>query len=197
MMRPLVMDFPGESSAFTHPSEYMFGKSLLVAPVTEPHVTERIVYLPGSAAWYDFWTGKRFDGGQSVDVVAPLDRIPLMVRAGSIIPMGPIIQYSTESSDPVEIRIYPGANGEFTLSEDENDGYAYERGLYSLITFRCDDARKRLTIGARNGSYPGVLQNRTLRVVVVRENSGVGEDVSGSPDRTIPYAGTEVAADLK
>jgi alpha-D-xyloside xylohydrolase len=132
-----------------------------------------------------------------VDVVAPLDRIPLMVRAGSIIPMGPIIQYSTESSDPVEIRIYPGANGEFTLSEDENDGYAYERGLYSLITFRCDDARKRLTIGARNGSYPGVLQNRTLRVVVVRENSGVGEDVSGSPDRTIPYAGTEVAADLK
>jgi alpha-D-xyloside xylohydrolase len=197
MMRPLVMDFPGESSAFTHPSEYMFGKSLLVAPVTEPHVTERIVYLPGSAAWYDFWTGKRFDGGQSVDVVAPLDRIPLMVRAGSIIPMGPIIQYSTESSDPVEIRIYPGANGEFTLSEDENDGYAYERGLYSLITFRCDDARKRLTIGARNGSYPGVLQNRTLRVVVVRENSGVGEDVSGSPDRTIPYAGTEVVADFK
>ena len=175
----------------------MFGRSLLVAPVTEPDVAERNVYLPGSAAWYDFWTGKRFDGGRSADVAAPLDRIPLVVRAGSIIPMGPVIQYSTESSDPLEIRIYPGANGEFALYEDENDGYNYEKGLYSLITFRWDDARKRLTIGARNGSYPGMLQDRTLNVVVVRENNGVGGGVSGPPDRTIPYAGTEVVADFK
>lgn len=197
MMRPLVMDFPGDSSALTHPYEYMFGKALLVAPVTEPGVAERNVYLPGSAAWYDFWTGKRLAGGLTADVAAPPDRIPLMVKAGSIIPMGPLIQYSTEKSDPVEIRIYPGANGEFSLYEDENDGYDYEKGLYSLITFRWNDAHKRLIIAARNGSYPGMLQNRTFNVVVVNENNGVGDGVSGSPDKAIPYAGTEVVADFK
>ena len=111
--------------------------------------------------------------------------------------MGPFIQYSADKSDPVELRIYAGADGEFNLYEDENDGYNYEKGLYSLITFRWDDAHRRLTIDARKGSYPGMLQNRTLNVVVVRETGGVGEDVSVSPDRTIPYAGTEVVADFR
>jgi alpha-D-xyloside xylohydrolase len=197
IMRPLVMDFRGDNSALSHPYEFMFGKAFLVAPITEPDIAGWNVYLPASAAWCDFWTGKRYGGAQTVGVASPPERIPLMVKAGSIVPMGPFIQYSTEKNDPLEIRIYPGANGEFTLYEDENDGYNYEKGLYSLITFRWDDARRRLTIGARNGSYPGMLQNRTLNVVVVRETGGVGEDVSGSPDRTIPYAGTEVVADFK
>jgi alpha-D-xyloside xylohydrolase len=197
MMRPLVMDFNGDTAALNQRFEYMFGQALLVAPVTEPNVDEWNVYLPKSAAWYDFWTGKRFDGGQTTEVAAPLDRIPLMVKAGSIIPMGPSIQYSTERNDPVEIRIYPGANGVFTLYEDENDGYNYEKGLYSLIAFQWNDADKRLTIGTRNGSYPGMLQNRTFDVVLVNGNRGVGVDVSPSLDRTIKYSGKQTVVDFK
>ncbi len=198
MMRPLVMDFPGDSSALTHPFQYqyMFGKALMVAPVTEPHVAERSVYLPGNAAWYDFWTGKRFDGGLTQNVAAPPERIPLMVKAGSIIPMGPIIQYSTEGSDPIEIRIYPGANGEFTLYEDENDGYGYEKGLTSLITFRWNDARRRLIIGPRRGSYPGMSNTHTFNVVIVRENSGNGVDPSTTFDKTIRHSGKKAVLDF-
>jgi len=197
MMRPLVMDFRGDSSALNHPYEYMFGKALLVAPVTEPNTVARDVYLPVCEAWYDFWTGIRYEGAKTTRVAAPLERIPVLVRAGSIIPMGPVIQYSTEKTDPIEIRIYPGADGGFTLFEDENDGYNYEQGLYSLITFQWDDARKRLTVGARKGSYAGMLQTRTFNVVLVREKKGVGVDVSGAPDRAITYTGGEVVTDFR
>jgi alpha-D-xyloside xylohydrolase len=132
MMRPLVMDFNEDTSALNQQFEYMFGKAFLVAPVTEPNVNEWKMYLPESNTWYNFWTGNRFNGGQTIITKATLDKIPLFVKAGSIIPMGPFIQYSTEKNDPVEIRIYPGANGEFTLYEDENDNYNYEkRNLFS------------------------------------------------------------------
>lgn len=196
MMRPLVMDFRGDSVALTRPFEYMFGKAFLVAPVTEPGRDEWNVYLPASAGWYDFWSGKRFAGAQMAIIAAPLDRIPLLVKAGSIIPMGPFIQYSTEKNDPIEIRVYPGADGKFTLYEDGNDNYDYEKGLHSLITFKWNDTKKRLTIGVRQGAYPGMLKTHTFNVVLVRENSGIGVETSTAPDKTIRYSGRETVIGL-
>jgi alpha-D-xyloside xylohydrolase len=190
------MDFREDTSALSHPYEFMFGKALLVAPVTEPNMAEWDVYLPVCAGWYDFWTGKRFAGAQTTRVAAPLDKIPLLVKAGSIIPMGPFIQYSTEKNDPIEIRIYPGADGVFTLYEDENDNYDYEKGLYSLITFKWNDARKKLTIGARKGSYPGKPNTHTFGIVLVRENKGIGAEASSMLDKTIGYSGKEAVIDF-
>ena len=197
MMRPLVMDFNGDRAALNQRYEYMFGKAFLVAPITEANVDEWKVYLPASIAWYDFWTGKRYDGGQTMQMAAPLDKIPLMVKAGSIIAMGPSVQYSTERNDPVEIRIYPGADGEFTLYEDENDGYDYEKGTYSLIAFRWNDAEMRLTVDARKGVYPGMLTEHTFNIVLVKENRGDGIDVSPSVDKSFEYSGKRAVIEFK
>jgi alpha-D-xyloside xylohydrolase len=191
MMRPLVMDFKDDSLSLQQEYEYMFGKAILVSPITEPGVSVWNVYLPKDEVWYDFWTGKHLDGGQTTDVAAPLDRIPLMVKAGSIIPMGPFIQYSTEKSDPVEIRIYPGANGEFTLYEDENDGYDYEKGRYSTIELKWNDSVHTLTIGKRQGDFPGMTKNRTFRVVVVSLDHGTGADTTTNADKVVKYDGRE------
>jgi len=169
----------------------LFGKSILVAPVTEPGVNEWNVYLPKSASWFDFWTGKQFKGGQTITTSAPLNIIPLFVRAGSIIPMGPFIQYSTEKSDPVEIRVYPGADGEFTLYEDENDNYNYEKGLYSTIEFKWDDATNTLNIGKRQGHFPRMLKTRTFQVVIVSPNHGTGIDTTDEIKKVVKYNGTE------
>ncbi len=170
MMRPLVMDFNGDAEAVKQPFEYMFGKAFLVAPITEAGVAQRDVYLPKSAIWYDFWTGKRNEGGQTVKAEAPLDRIPLFVKAGSIVPMGPVVQHSAQDSNQeLEIRIYEGGNGEFSLYEDEGDNYNYEKGQFSIILFTWDDATKTLTIADRSGSFQGMLKKRIFNVVLVKE----------------------------
>ena len=196
MMRPLVMDFNEDTSALNQQFEYMFGKAFLVAPVTEPNVHEWNVYLPESSTWYNFWTGNRFDGGQTINIKATLDKIPLFIKAGSIIPMGPIIQYSTEKNDPVEIRIYPGANGEFTLYEDENDNYNYEKGIYALTRFKWDDTKKTLTVEARKGKYPGMLKERTFNILLVSENRGTGIEISSTMDKKIKYSGMKTVVKL-
>jgi alpha-D-xyloside xylohydrolase len=196
MMRPLVMDFGGDAAALNQPYEHMFGKALLAAPVTEPGIGEWNVYLPKSATWYDFWTGSHFEGGQTIKTDAPLDKIPLFVRAGSIIPMGPFIQYSTERSGPIEIRIYPGADGEFTLYEDENDNYNYEKGAYSTITFKWDDQKKALTINGRQGSFPGMLTERRFNIVSVSKKQGVGIDAAKKYDEVVTYNGKKLVVNL-
>jgi len=192
MMRPLVMDFREDATAVEQAYEYMFGKSMLVAPITETGVNEWNVYLPKSAIWYDFWSGKRFDGGQTVKTAAPLDKIPLFIKAGSIIPMGPFIQYSTEKSDPVEIRVYPGADGKFTLYEDENDNYNYEKGLYSTIEFKWDDATNTLNIGKRQGHFPRMLKTKTFQVVIVSPKHGTGIDATDEIKKVVKYNETEL-----
>jgi alpha-D-xyloside xylohydrolase len=190
MMRPLVMDFSEDTSALNQQFEFMFGKAFLVAPVTEPNVHEWNVYLPESIAWYDFWTGKRLDGGRTITTDAPLNKIPLFVKAGSIIPMGKFIQYAGQkSTDTLEIRIYQGANGRFDFYEDQGDNDNYEKGIYSLIIFNWDDAKKALTIEARKGKYPGMLKERTFNVLLVSENRGTGIDISSMIDKKIKYAG--------
>jgi len=170
----------------------MFGPAILVNPVTEPATQSRRLYLPQSK-WFDFWIGTATNGARSVDAPAPLDRITLFIRAGSIIPMGPEEEWSAQKPpDPIELRIYRGANGDFTLYEDENDNYNYEKGAYATIPFHWDDAGQTLRIGDCKGHFPGMLQDRSFRVVFVRENHGVGVDATDEPDKIVRYAGKEI-----
>ena len=157
----------------------------------------RAVYLPANNGWYDFWTGVKYNGGSTVKVDAPIERIPLFVRAGSIVPMGPFLHYATEKpADPLELRIYPGADAQFTLYEDENDNYDYEKGVFSTITFRWNDAQRRLTVGERKGAFPGMLGERTIDVVVAGESHGTGLGITAQADRVIKYTGSETSVTL-
>lgn len=169
----------------------MYGPAIMVNPVTQPGATSRHVYLP-DAKWYDFWTGHTVDGPKVIDASAPLDRIPLYVRGGSILPMGPDVEYSTEKTDPIELRIYEGANGDFSLYEDENDNYDYEKGMHSTISLHWDDASHTLTIGARQGSFPGIPQSHTFQIVFVGEGHGIGIAPSPQPDKIVQYSGQQI-----
>lgn len=195
IMRPLVMDFNEDTVAVNRRFQYMFGKSILTAPITEPGVTEWNVYLPKSTDWFDFWIGKHFNGGQTVKTDAPLDKIPLYVKAGSIIPMGDIIQHTAQKSDTLEIRIYKGADSSFDLYEDEGDNYNYENGKYSIITFNWDDKKQTITIDKQRGNFVGGLQKRIFNLVLVNENNGYGTSkaISG---KKITYSGRKITVKL-
>jgi alpha-D-xyloside xylohydrolase len=189
LMRPLVMDFRTDVRAQNTGNQFMFGPAFLVNPVTEPSADSRQVYLP-DAKWFDFWSGQVQQGGHAIEAAAPIDRLPLYVRAGSILPLGPEMEWSTEKpEDPIELRVYPGADGDFTLYEDENDGYNYEKGVYATVPLHWDDAQHTLTIGDRKGEFPGMLQRRTFRVVVVGEGHGAGISPEDKPDQVVRYAG--------
>ena len=191
-MRPLVMDFRTDVRAQNAGDEFMYGPAFLVNPVTEPSAVSREVYLP-DAKWYDFWSGASSRGAKQISAEAPLDRLPLYVRAGSIIPLGPDLEWSTEKpADPIELRIYRGADGEFTLYEDENDNYNYEKGIHATISFRWDDARQVLTIGDRQGDFPGMLASRTFRVVLVGEHHGAGIWPTANADKVVQYLGKQI-----
>ena len=192
LMRPLVMDFRDDVRAQNIGDQFLFGPAILVNPVTEPGASTRHLYLP-NAKWYDFWTGSSLAGGRTLDAPTSLERLPLYIRAGSILPLGPDVEYTTEkSADPVELRVYPGANGSFTLYEDENDTYNYEHGAYATIPFSWDDASHSLTIGDRSGSFPGMLQSRTFRIVFVTQNHGTGGELTIAPDKTVQYSGKKI-----
>ena len=192
IMRPLVMDFRTDVRAQNIGDEFMFGPAILVAPVTEQAASLRHLYLPDTT-WIDFWTGEATGGGHSIDTPAPLDHLPLYVRAGSILPLGPDIEYASEkAADPIEIRVYRGANGSFALYEDENDKYDYEKGAHATIPFTWDDSSHSLTIGDREGTYPGMAQTRTFNIVFVGEHHGVGGELTPSVDKTISYSGKRI-----
>jgi len=196
LMRPPVMDFPDDPAARDYPYQFLFGPAFLVAPVTTAGVTTLDVGLPRAGGWYDFWTGQRLPEGGRVAAAAPLDRLPLFVRAGSLVPLGPHLQHTGEKpADPVELRVYPGADGRFDLYEDGGDGHGYERGQRAIISIRWDDVRRRLAIGRREGAFPGMLERRTLRVVVVRPGRGAGIGETDAADRTVIYSGDELAID--
>ena len=126
-----------------------------------------------------------------INAITPLDRLPVYVRAGSIVPLGPDEEWSTQKAeDPIELRIYPGADGDFTIYEDENDGYAYEKGVYATIPLHWDDAARKLTIGERKGEFPGMLRDRTFHVVFVKENHGVGVNAADEADKVVQYSGS-------
>lgn len=193
IMRPLVMDFREDVRAQNIGDQFLFGPAILVNPVTEPGATVRHVYLP-DAKWYDFWTGASLQGGRFIDAPTTIERMPLYVRAGSILPLGPDVEYAAQKpADPIELRVYRGANGSFTLYEDENDSYNYEHGAYATIPFSWDDASHTLTIGNRSGSFPGMLAIRTFHIVFVGDNHGIGGTLTSSPDKTVQYSGTKIA----
>ena len=191
-MRALVMDFRGDVRAANVADQFMFGPALMVSPVTEPGATGRRVYLP-AGQWYDFWSGIPIEGGRAVDVPTPLDRIPLHVRAGTILPLGPDMEWSAEKPpDPIELRIYRGADADFTLYEDENDSYNYQKGVHATISFHWDDANRTLMIGERKGQFPGMLQTRSFRIVFAHENHGTGIPPEERADKVVRYNGQQV-----
>jgi alpha-D-xyloside xylohydrolase len=197
-MRALMMDFPGDRNTLDIRDEFMFGLAILVNPVTEANATARSVYLPSGAGWYDFWTGALLKGGQTISAVAPLETMPLYVRAGAIIPMGPELQYTSEKpADPIELRVYRGSDAMFNLYEDDGESYDYEKGAHATIPFGWSDASQTLTIGARTGTFPGMLGERTFNIVLVGKDHGVGEKPTASADREVRYTGQAVTVSFR
>jgi alpha-D-xyloside xylohydrolase len=191
-MRGLVMDFRTDPRTASIGDQFMFGPAFLVSPVTDPGANTRRTYLP-KGKWYDFWTGSSVEGPRAIDAAAPIEKLPLFVRAGSIIPMGPEMEWSTEKpEDPIELRIYRGTDGDFTLYEDENDGYNYEKGVYATIQFHWDDAKQTLRIGDRKGEFSGMLTERLFQVVFVGESHGTGIMPEDKPDKAVHYSGKQI-----
>ena len=171
LMRPLLFDFPHDSEALKHETEYMFGKSMLINPILKPGVTSYTTYLPEcEGGWYDMHHGMYYQGGRNVNIPVTLDFIPVFAKGGSIIPYGPVKQYAMEKKDaPLEIRVYTGADAEYTLYEDEGDNYNYEKGAYSTIKFKWDEKAQKLTISPREGSFPGMQESRKFNIVIIRD----------------------------
>jgi alpha-D-xyloside xylohydrolase len=160
-------------------------------------VKTKEVYLPKGADWVDFWTGDKLAGGQKINREVPFDVMPLYVKAGSILPVGPKVQYAAEKKwDNLEIRIYVGANGEFTLYEDEGDNYNYEKGAYSTISFNWNNSKKTLTIGDRKGTFAGMIADRKFNIVLVGKNNGAGMGEAVKFDKTTTYSGKKVEVKL-
>ena len=194
IQRPLVMDWQSDEKTWNIGDQFMFGPALMVNPVMREDATRRDVYLPASPVWYSFWTGDPIAGRGWIEAEAPLERIPLYVRAGSIVPMGPEIEYADEDPDgPIELRVYTGADGSFTLYNDEGNNYDYMKGVHSVIPIRWNEATKTLTIGAREGEYPGMPKERTFNIVWVGRDHGAGEALVSNPDKTIRYSGAAVS----
>lgn len=196
-MRPLFMDFINDKEVYNIGSEYMFGSSMLVSPVTEREAGQQSVYLPKGASWIDFWTGETIDGGKTLTKATPRDILPLYVKGGSIIPWGPKVQYAAEKKwDDLEIRVYPGADADFILYEDEGDSYNYEKGSYTEIAFHWDDHSRKLTIDTRKGSFPGMLNSRKFNVVLVNKQNGIGSGSASKFDRKVVYSGKSTVVSL-
>ena len=177
IMRPLVMDFTADTTVNNIGDQYMFGPSLMVSPVYQYGARKREVYFPESAGWYNFYTGRFQVGGERKNVDAPYERIPLYVRAGSIIPFGPEMQYADEKpAEHIKVYVYQGADAEFTLYEDENVNYNYEQGKYSVIPMTYNDATGQFTIGKRKGEFDGMLKERTFEIIQVNPGHPVAFD---------------------
>ena len=221
-MRALMMDFPQDKNTLNMKYEYMFGTSLLTAPILNAQYTtekvirvdamsgwdhktlqegeERVdyrnvdfteeksaqVYLPKGTTWINFWTNQKLAGGKTITIPTHLNTIPLFVKAGSILPLGPDVQYTSEKKwDNLEVRVYAGADGEFTLYEDEGDNYNYEKGAFSTIKFSWNDKTGKLTIGKREGEFKGMIQSRKFNVVIIKNGTA-------SEPKTIEYSGETI-----
>ncbi len=187
-MRHLVFDFRTDPEVKNIGDQFMYGPAIMVCPVTVEGQRSRSVYLP-AGTWYDFWTGEKLTGGSRITAEAPMSHIPLFVRGGSVLPMGPDIQYANERADTIELRIYPGENDTFTIYEDEGDNYNYEDGKYATIPISYTDNLKHVTIGERTGSFPGMDEKKIFNVVYVAKDHGTGIGITAAPDTQIVYTG--------
>ncbi len=189
MQRGLPMDWPMDVRVRDIGDQFMFGPAFLVAPVTQPGATQRQVYLPDAPAWYDFWNGARLSAGHTLEAPTPLDRIPVYVRAGAIVPLGPVVQHANAQPDMLEVRVYPGANGDFEWYSDAGDTYEYEKGIHRIVPMRWDDAARTLTLDGSSARYPGMPERVHIRLVVVREAHGVGGEITAASDGEGVYDG--------
>lgn len=216
--RHLAFEFPDDERTHDIADQFMCGPSLMVSPVTKPMYFDEDgrpfgedaehgwdetpaveawhVYLPEGTAWYDFWTGKRYDGGQTVLADAPLDRVPIFVRAGTVLPLGDIVQHTNAAAESSwTVRVYPGRDGDFDIYEDAGDGYGYEDGEYAFTPLEWDDPDSRLTIGDRQGTFPELTETRTVRIATVSNGNGVGVE-HADPNHLIEYQGEETVLPL-
>ncbi len=192
IMRALVMDFGDDRNVLNISDQFMFGPALLINPVTEYKARTRKVYLPAGTGWYDLKSVKHYKGRQAIQADAPYTDIPLFVKEGSILPCGPDIQYTTEKPpDPIRLFVYTGADGSFTLYEDENVNYNYEKGKFSMIPLSYSEKDHLLTIGKRQGEFPGMLETRTFEIVWISDGKPSGLDFQSKPDATVTYDGTQ------
>lgn len=197
IMRGLVMDFAGDRKSWNLDDEYLFGPAFLVAPVSEFKARQRSVYLPAGTRWFDLYTGRSFEGGTSITAAAPYERIPVFVRAGSIVPTGPAIQHTKEGQNgPITLQVYGGADGSFSLYEDDGVSRQYLNGAYSRIPINYDDATGVLTIGAREGRFPGMVAKRTIKVRFMQSGRPRALDLEQA-DRMIAYDGTSKVIRLR
>ena len=199
MMRGLVMDFNGDEKVLDIKDQWMFGSALMACPVGEYQKYSREVYLPKQKGWYDFYTGAYHAGGQTIVADAPYDKIPVFIPEGAILPIGPEMQWSDEKKpELIDLYVYAGKDGSYTLYEDEGTNYNYEKGKYAVIDFRYDDARKQITIGARKGSFDGMLQKRRFNIILVDQKKQQGVNLAKSPKgKVVKYSGQAMTVKLK
>jgi alpha-D-xyloside xylohydrolase len=192
IMRALVLDFGHDKNVLNIGDQFMFGPALLINPVTEYKARTRSVYLPSGTGWFDLPSGRHFKGGQRIEADAPYKEIPVFVKEGSIVPCGPEIQYATEKpADPVRLFVYTGSDGSFTLYEDEDVNYNYEKGKFATIPLNYSEKDRALTIGNREGEFPGMLATRTFEIVWISKQKPSGLDFVSKPDATVKYDGTQ------
>lgn len=198
IMRALVMDFESDAKVQNIGDEYMFGPSILVAPVYRYQARSREVYLPEGNGWFNLYTGAFEEGGREIAADAPYERIPLFIKEGSILPFGPEIQYAMENpADPITLYVYTGHDAEFTLYEDEGVNYNYEKGAYSTIALKYNEQKRELTIGEIKGSFNGMLKSRRFNIVWVNKDKPVKFDLTVKPDTSVTYQGSQIVISWK
>ena len=197
LMRAIPLEFTSDPGGREIQDEFLFGPALLINPIAQKGATQRSVYLPAASDWVDFWTGKRFHGGHTITADAPLDRIPIYAKSGSMVAFGPRIQSASAKADPIELRVYSGMDADLSFYEDEGDSYNYEHGAFSLIPIHWDNESETITVGDRKGSFPGMLDHRTFRIVIVREGNGIGIGSTPLPDASIDYDGTAASIQIR
>jgi len=197
IMRGLVMDFPADKKSWNVDDQYLFGPAFLVAPVTEFKARSRSVYLPAGTLWYDYYSGRSIRGGQTISAAAPYERMPLFVRAGAIVPTGPAIQHTREGQGaPITLHVYTGADGSFSIYEDDGTSRQYLNGAWSRIPLSYDEASRTLTIGPREGSYPGMAARRIFHVRWMKPGTPRALAFDARPDATVTYTGGQQSVKL-
>jgi len=196
IMRPLMMDFGNDKNVLNISNQYMFGNDLMICPVYQYKARKREVYFPEGAGWYNLYDGKFIAGGQKQTVEAPYERMPIYVAAGSVLPIGKIVQNTSQAQNDLTIFIYAGKNGTFSLYEDENLNYNYEKGKYSTIDFNYNDKSKTLSISDRNGSFNGMTKVRNFRIVLVNQKDSHGIDQTEKTSKLVHYVGKKIGIKL-
>ena len=196
-MRGLIMDFNGDKNVENIPDQWMFGPALMACPVGYYKARNRAVYFPKQCGWYDFYTGQHIEGGQTLVVDAPYERIPVFVREGAIIPFGPEMEWCDEKpAELINLYIYEGADGQFQLYEDEGTNYNYEKGKYATIDITYDDSTKTVSFGQRKGSFNGMLKDRRFNIVLVKKDTPVELNLENPKGMMVNYSGKSTQVKL-